>query len=111
MLSKVSAIAVLIGLVVAIVAAFANIPYAAIILTVAGAVGGLSVDADMRPRLIASAVLLTVGAKSLDAIPAAGSYLTSIFTNFGSVLTAGALVAVAISLFNLTKNQLVKPAA
>lgn len=111
MLSKVSSIAVAIGLLVAIVAAFATIPYAALILVIAGVIGGLSVEADMRPRLIAAAILLTVGAKALDAIPTAGPYLTNVFTNIGAVLTAAALVAVAISLFNLTKNQWVKPAA
>ena len=96
----------LIGLVVAIVAAFVSIPYVAIALLVIGLVVGVSIARDDTVRVVVSALALTAFAHNFDAIPTAGTYLAAILANAG-LLMSGA--AVALVLRNLYAR--LKPAA
>jgi len=79
------------GLAVAIVGAFVDIPNAAVILLVLGLVAGWGYAADAHVRVIVSALALPVMAKAFDAVPQAGSYLAAIVTNIGAVAVGAAL--------------------
>lgn len=85
----------LLGVLLAIVAAFVNVPYAAPILAVAGVVVGLSVAGEHHVRVIVSALALTALAGAFNGIPGAGPALTTILGNFG-VLAAGAALLIIV---------------
>lgn len=82
-----------VAFVVAVVGAFVSIPYAAAILVVLGIVGGYFMVADHHVRVMVSALVLAALAGSLGSIPAAGSYLASIFGSLG-VFAAGASIMI-----------------
>lgn len=78
--------------VLAIAAAFVSIPYAALGLAVLGAINGvMGVPAERRTVYMATAVALAMSVNALDMVPAIGSYLTAIFTNFSTAISAGVL--------------------
>lgn len=81
----------LIGLLIAIVAAFFAIPYVALALLVIGLIVGYSIAREDHVRVIVSALALTAFAHNFDAVPSIGSYLASIIGNFG-LLAAGAAI-------------------
>jgi len=84
----------LIGVAVAVVAAFVAIPYVATILLVAGLVVGLYVIGDHHVRVMVSALVLTGLAGTFTAVPAVGSYISSILANLGVVVTGVAVMIV-----------------
>ena len=87
-------ILVLVSLVLAIVAAFVNIPYVAAAFAILGLVIGWFIPGEDHVRVIASAVFLAVGADALGEIPAIGDYLTAIVGNVGAVIGAGAVMII-----------------
>jgi len=89
-----------IGVALAVLGAFAAIPYAAAFLLVIGLVVGFTIK-DEQVRVLVSALVLNGLAHAFDAIPEVGTYLTSILTNIG-VFAAGA--AFMIILRNLTNR-------
>ena len=88
-------IAVLIGILLAIVGAFVSIPYAAAILLILGLFIGLSIIPDHHIRVMVSALVLAGLSHTFDAIPQIGSYLATILSSFG-VLTAGAALMIVM---------------
>ena len=88
----------MIGIAIAIVGAFVAIPQMVVILLVAGLVVGIFVIGDHHVRVMVSALVLVGLAKTFDAVPAAGTYISAILANIG-VLVAG--VAVMIILRNI----------
>ena len=85
----------LIGVLLAVVAAFVTVPYAAPLIAIAGVVVGVSVAGDHHVRVIVSALALHVLASSFDGIPAIGTYITAILGNIG-VLAAGAALLIIV---------------
>jgi hypothetical protein len=83
----------LIGIVVAIVAAFISIPYVALILLVAGLIVGFSIVREDHVRVIVTALALTAFAHNFDAVPQLGIYLSMMVAN-GALLTAGAALMI-----------------
>ena len=84
-----------IALVVAVVAAFVAIPYAGLIMVLAGIVlGFMGVSSDERMLYLVGAVALAQVAGALGAIPAVGGYITDIMTNFSSIWNAGAAAVI-----------------
>jgi hypothetical protein len=86
-------IAGLLGIVVAIVAAFVTIPHVALILLVIGLIVGFSIVREDHVRVIVTALALTAFAHNFDAIPQLGMYLSAIVAN-GALLTAGAALMI-----------------
>jgi hypothetical protein len=84
-------LAAIIGILIALVAAFVSIPYAVTLMTVAGVIVGVSILAEHQVRVIVSAVALTALAASFSELPAVGTYLTSIIANVGHVAAGAAL--------------------
>ena len=85
----------LLGVLLAIVAAFVTVPYAAPILAIAGVVVGFSVAGEHHVRVIVSAMALLALASTFNGIPGVGPMLTAILGNFG-VLAAGAALLIIV---------------
>jgi hypothetical protein len=88
---------------IAVVSAFVAIPYGGLAMVVLGAaLGIMGVSADERTLYLVVAVAIGVVAGGLDAIPAIGPYITSILTNLGTVISAGAAAVLLV----MTKERL-----
>jgi hypothetical protein len=92
------------GLLLAIVAAFMNVPYAATLLAVLGAIAAFSIIADHHVRVIVSALVLHTAAASFDGIPAVGTHLTSIIGNLAILASGAALMIVLRNMYNRLVN-------
>lgn len=93
-MQKVSRVALLIGAIVAIVAAFVSIPQLALILLVLGAVAGWDAPVDKRVSIMVTALVLIGLSGELNAIPAVGGYLAAIFGSLGVVAVGSSIVAI-----------------
>jgi len=96
------------GILVAVVGAFVSIPYAALILLALGLVGGIGQEPDLNVRVIVSAIALKMLAPAFDAVPAIGSYLTSVTTNVGALLAGVALCVIFTNVYKRTVGSLIK---
>jgi quinol-cytochrome oxidoreductase complex cytochrome b subunit len=92
-----------IGLAVAIVGAFVAIPYAALILLLAGLYAGTSVSGEQTVGTVIGAVALTTMSGNFDAIPAIGSYLHAIAGSIGAVAAGASLSSVLMGVWNRAK--------
>lgn len=84
----------LVGLVLALIAAFTAVPYATPILAICGAVVGWATPADSHVRVIASAMALHILTATFDEVPGIGPYVTGIIGNVGSILAGAAILII-----------------
>ena len=84
----------LVGVLLAVVAAFVMVPYAAVILAALGLVAGFSIVADEHVRVIVSALALKYLADLFMTLPQAGVYVTDIITNIAALAGGAALMIV-----------------
>jgi len=84
----------LVGILLAVVAAFVMIPYVALILAVLGLVAGFSMVAEEHVRVIVSALALNVLAATFATLPEAGLYVTAIIGNVGTLAAGAALMII-----------------
>jgi hypothetical protein len=96
---KLYAVARALAVLVAIVAAFVTVPYAALVLLILGAVSGIGNNLETSSRVFLVAIVLSVGSKSLDAIPAVGQYLDTVFTGIGTAAIGASIVGVVMGLY------------
>ena len=106
MMSKVYAGALALGVLVAILSAFVSIPSVALILLVLGGVAAIGNNAEDNTRVFLVALVLAVGAHSLDVVPVVGSDLSTIFSGLGAVAIGSSLVAITLSLYSTLKTGL-----
>ncbi len=92
------------GLLIAIVAAFVDIPYAVELMALAGIIVGISIIADHHVRVIVSAVALPVVAASFSGLPSVGGYITAILGNIGHVVGGAALLIILRNIVNRLKT-------
>jgi hypothetical protein len=85
----------LIGIAIAIVAAFVTNPYVALILLVLGLISGYFIVREDHVRVIVTALALTTFAHNFDVIPQVGVFLGMIVANF-ALLTAGAALMIML---------------
>ena len=81
----------LIGLAIAIVAAFVAIPYIELVLLVIGLIVGWFIAREDTVRVIVTALALTAFARYFGVVPSIGGFLASVLGSFG-LLTAGAAI-------------------
>lgn len=93
----------LLGVLVAIVAAFVNVPYSEPIMAIAGLVVGLSVAGEHHVRVIVSALALHVVANAFNGIPGAGPSITTILGNFGVLASGAALLIIVRNMYERLK--------
>ena len=89
----------LLGVLLAIVAVFVNIPYADPLIAVAGLVVGISVAGEHHVRVIVSALALHMIANAFNGIPGAGASITAILGNFGTLAAGAALLIIVRNMY------------
>lgn len=93
----------LLAVLLAIVAAFVNVPYFEPLLAVAGLVIGLSVAGEHHVRVIVSALALHTIAGIFNGIPGAGASITAILGNFGTLAAGAALLIIVRNMYQRLK--------
>ncbi|HEX3364076.1 hypothetical protein [Phenylobacterium sp.] len=110
-MGKLYAAARAVAVLVAIVAAFTTIPYAAVVLLVLGAISGVGNSAEDNMRVFVISIVLAVGSKSLEAIPDVGVYLAAIFGGIGVATFGASIAGITLGLYRRTVGELMsKPA-
>ena len=107
-MDKLYAVARLVGVVLAIVAAFVAIPNAAAALLILGAVAAIGNDMERNVKITIAAIFLILGAKALEAIPAVGVPLAAIFANLGTALTGAGAMGITLMIITRIRNDWVK---
>jgi hypothetical protein len=97
-------IAGLIGLALAVIAAFVMIPYVGLVIAAAGLVIGWGTPADAYVRVIVSALALRAFAATFDAIPGAGPYITTILGNVSVLVAGAALMIILRNIYNRMRD-------
>ncbi len=92
-------IAGILGLVVALAGAFVVVPYGALVLLVLGLVVGYGVIADHNVRVIVSAIALSMFADAFEAVPGAGTYLSTFVRGVGHVAAGAALYVILNNIY------------
>lgn len=93
-MGKLPEIALALGVLVAIVSAFAGIPELALIMLVLGAVSGWGTPLERRAPLMLTAVVLTSMSGELNAIPAVGGYLATAFGTLGIGAVGASIIVI-----------------
>lgn len=93
----------IIGLLIAIVAAFVRIPYAMALMAIAGVIVALNIGVEDSVRVIVSAIALPVVAGLFNELPAVGTHVTSILSNIGYVIGGAALLIILRNIINRMK--------
>jgi hypothetical protein len=109
-MEKIFALAMLAGVILAIISAFVSVPMAAAALLILGGIGALDTAnmPDLRLRIYAAAIILTLGAKSLEAIPAVGAALAAIFGSLALVFTGASIVGITLAVTQRLRTTLLK---
>jgi hypothetical protein len=89
----------LVGVVLAVVAAFVAIPYTPLALAVIGVVVGWNIAGEHHVRVIASAIALHMVSGAFDTLPVAGPMLTAILGNFGSMVAGATLLIIVRNMY------------
>lgn len=84
----------IVGLLIAVVAAFVRIPYAMELMAIAGVIVAFNIPAEDNVRVIVSAIAMPVVAGLFNGLPAAGPYVTAILTGIGYVIGGAALLII-----------------
>jgi hypothetical protein len=91
------------GLAIAVIGAFVEIPYADALLVLLGLVVGYAIAAEDHVRVLVSALVLTALSGVLTHLPEIGSYLTSIYSALGTMAAGVALMIVTRNLWRRYK--------
>ena len=84
----------IIGILLAIAAAFVKIPYAMELLAIAGVIVALNIAAEDNVRVIVSAIAMPVVAGLFNELPAAGTHVTAILAGIGYLIGGAALLII-----------------
>jgi hypothetical protein len=87
-------IVAIIGLLIAIAAAFVHIPYAMVLMAIAGVIVAINIAAEDNVRVIVSAIAMPVVAGLFNELPAVGTHVTSILSNIGYLIGGAALLII-----------------
>jgi hypothetical protein len=93
----------IIGLLIAIAAAFVKIPYAMELMAIAGVIAALNIAAEDNVRVIVSAIAITIVAGLFNGLPTIGTHVTAILTNVGYVIGGAALLIILRNAVNRVK--------
>lgn len=96
------------AVILAIVSAFVTVPLMVPLLLVFGGIAAIKNNSEKNSRNFLITIVLILGAKTLQAIPLAGSYLATIFTSLGVAFVGASIVAIVITLAYRIKRDWVK---
>jgi len=97
-MNKISAAARGCAIIVAIASAFVSAPLIATLLLIFGGIAAIGNNSEKNNKNFLMAIILILGAKTLQTIPFAGSYLATIFASLGIAFVGASIVAVTITL-------------
>ncbi len=86
----------LVGVIVAIVAAFATIPYSGAIVAVLGAAGAWYIAEDDRSRFLIAAVALSIAHDGLGAITVVGPFISTALGGVNDLFLAAAATVIVL---------------
>jgi hypothetical protein len=93
----------LVGVLVAIVAAFVAIPYSDLVVVLLGIAGAWYIAEDDRSRFLIAAVALTLAQGGLDAIPTVGPILTTALGGLNGLFLAAAATVIVLGTIDRLK--------
>jgi len=91
------------GMAIAIIGAFVDIPYAALLLVLLGLVVGFSIATEDSVRVIVTAMALAGLSGVFMNIPEVGGYLTKIFSAGGTFVAGAAMMLISRNVWNRFK--------
>ena len=86
----------LVGVLVAVVAAFVAIPYSGLLVALLGIAGAWFIADEDRSRFLIAAVALNVAQGGLDAIPMVGPMLTTALGGLNGLFLAAAVTVIVL---------------
>jgi len=93
----------LVGVLVAVVAAFVTIPYSAVLVALLGIAGAWYIAEDDRSRFLIAAVALSVAQGGLDGIPTVGPLLTTALGGLNGLFMAAAAAVIVLGVIDRLK--------
>ena len=93
----------LVGVLVAIIAAFVDIPYSAVVVALLGIAGAWFIADEDRSRFLIAAVALGVAHAGLDAIPAVGPIITTALGGLSGLFMAAAATVIVLGTIDRVK--------
>jgi hypothetical protein len=91
------------GIAIAVVGAFVEIPYAALLLVLLGLVAGVPIATEDSTRVIVTALALAGLSGVFMNIPEVGGYLTKIFSAGGTFVAGAAMTIISRNVWNRFK--------
>ena len=107
-MNEICAAARALAIILAIVSAFVSVPLTAPLLLLFGGIAAIKNDSEKNSRNFVITIVLLLGAKTLEVVPAIGSYLVTIFTSLGIAFVGASIVAIVITLAYRFKRDWVK---
>jgi len=107
-MNEITAAARGLAVILAIVSAFISVPLTAPLLLVFGAIAAIKNDSERNARNFIITIVLLLGAKTLEVLPAVGPYLVAIFTSLGIAFVGASIAAIVITLAYRLKRDWVK---
>jgi len=97
-MNEICAAARALAVILSVVSAFVSVPLTAPLLLVFGGIAAIKNNSEKNYRNFLITIVLLLGAKTLEVIPAAGPYLVTIFTSLGIAFVGASIVAIVITL-------------
>ena len=107
-MNEIAAAARALAVILSIVSAFVSVPLTAPLLLVFGGIAAFKNDSERNARNFLITIVLLLGAKTLEVLPAVGPYLAAIFTSLGIAFVGASIVAIVITLAYRLKRDWVK---
>ena len=95
---RISAIGRLLAVLLAIASAFFNSPIIVPLLLIFGGIAAIGNTPERNSKNYQMAIVLILGANTLEAMPYTGSYLATVFMSLGAAFVGASMVAIAITL-------------
>ena len=106
-MNKIPAVARALAVILAIASAFVAGPWIAPLLLVFGGIAAIGNSPDRNSKNFLMAIVLVLGAKTLETVPFTGSYLATIFASLGTAFVGASIIAITITLsFRIERDWL-----
>jgi len=107
-MNEICAAARALAVILSIVSAFVSVPLTAPLLLLFGGIAAIKNNSEKNSRNYLITIVLLLGAKTLEVVPAIGSYLATIFASLGIAFVGASIVAIIITLGYRFKRDWVK---
>jgi hypothetical protein len=97
-MNKLPAVARALAVILAIASAFISGPLVAPFLLLFGGIAAIGNSPERNSKNILMAIVLILGAKTLETVPFTGSYLATIFSSLGTAFVGASIIAITITL-------------